>query len=301
MKKRETLNTEQQNKNSLEIDQFSVLKILETINYEDQTIATAVKKVLPDVEVVVSFAKKSLDSGGRVFYIGAGTSGRLGVLDASECPPTYSVPSDWFIGLIAGGDDALRRSIEGAEDDQFQAEEDLEKYNISSNDLLIGISCSGAAKYVISALEYAKKKSAKTVYLITNPTPYLSTSVDKVISVDTGSEIVAGSTRMKAGTATKMILNMISTTTMISMGKVYGNLMVDLMAVNEKLVDRGARIIKKITGESYEKSLETLINANKSVKIAIVMIVKSCDAIEAKNLLDNANGMLRKVIKSKKV
>ena len=299
MKKRETLNTEQQNKNSLEIDQFSVLKILETINYEDQTIATAVKKVLPDVEVVVSFAKKSLDSGGRVFYIGAGTSGRLGVLDASECPPTYSVPSDWFIGLIAGGDDALRRSIEGAEDDQFQAEEDLEKYNISSNDLLIGISCSGAAKYVISALEYAKKKSAKTVYLITNPAPYLSTSVDKVIAVDTGPEIVAGSTRMKAGTATKMILNMISTTTMISMGKVYGNLMVDLMAVNEKLVDRGARIIKKITGESYEKSLETLINANKSVKIAIVMIVKSCDAIEAKNLLDNANGMLRKVIKNK--
>ena len=299
MKKRETLNTEQQNKNSLEIDQFSVLKILETINYEDQTIATAVKKVLPDVEVVVSFAKKSLDSGGRVFYIGAGTSGRLGVLDASECPPTYSVPSDWFIGLIAGGDDALRRSIEGAEDDQFQAEEDLEKYNISSNDLLIGISCSGAAKYVISALEYAKKKSAKTVYLITNPVPYLSTSVDKVIAVDTGPEIVAGSTRMKAGTATKMILNMISTTTMISMGKVYGNLMVDLMAVNEKLVDRGARIIKKITGESYEKSLETLIKANKSVKIAIVMIVKSCDAIEAKNLLDNANGMLRIVIKNK--
>ena len=299
MKKRETLNTEQQNKNSLEIDQFSVLKILETINYEDQTIATAVKKVLPDVEVVVSFAKKSLDSGGRVFYIGAGTSGRIGVLDASECPPTYSVPSDWFIGLIAGGDDALRRSIEGAEDDQFQAEEDLEKHNISSNDLLIGISCSGAAKYVISALEYAKKKSAKTVYLITNPAPYLSTSVDKVIAVDTGPEIVAGSTRMKAGTATKMILNMISTTTMISMGKVYGNLMVDLMAVNEKLVDRGARIIKKITGESYEKSLEALINANKSVKIAIVMIVKSCDAIEAKNLLDNANGMLRKVIKNK--
>ena len=299
MKKRETLNTEQQNKNSLEIDQFSVLKILETINYEDQTIATAVKKVLPDVEVVVSFAKKSLDNGGRVFYIGAGTSGRLGVLDASECPPTYSVSSDWFIGLIAGGDDALRRSIEGAEDDQFQAEEDLEKYNISSNDLLIGISCSGAAKYVISALEYAKKKSAKTVYLITNPAPYLSTSVDKVIAVDTGPEIVAGSTRMKAGTATKMILNMISTTTMISMGKVYGNLMVDLMAVNEKLVDRGARIIKKITEESYEKSLETLIKANKSVKIAIVMIVKSCGAIEAKNLLDNANGMLRKVIKNK--
>ena len=299
MKKRETLNTEQQNKSSLEIDQFSVLKILETINNEDQTVATAVKKALPDIEVVVSFAKKSLGSGGRVFYIGAGTSGRLGVLDASECPPTYSVPSDWFIGLIAGGDVALRRSIEGAEDDQFQAEEDLEKYNISSNDLLIGISCSGAAKYVISALEYAKKKSAKTVYLITNPSPYLSTSVDKVIAVDTGPEIVAGSTRMKAGTATKMILNMISTTTMISMGKVYGNLMVDLMAVNEKLVDRGARIIKNITGESYEKSLEALMDANKSVKTAIVMIIRSCNIIEAQKKLSNANEMLRKVIEDK--
>lgn len=299
MKKRETLNTEQQNKNSLNIDQYSVSEILETINDEDQTVATAVRKVLPDIEIVVSFAKQSLSSGGRVFYIGAGTSGRLGVLDASECPPTYSVPNDWFIGLIAGGDDALRQSIEGAEDDQFQAEKDLEKYNINSNDLLIGISCSGAAKYVISALKYAKNKSAKTVYLITNPTPFLSTSVDKVIAVDTGPEIVAGSTRMKAGTATKMILNMISTTTMISMGKVYGNLMVDLMAVNEKLVDRGARIIKNITGESYEKSFEALMNANKSVKTAIVMIIRSCNIIEAQKKLSNANGSLRKVIENK--
>ena len=251
MNKRETLNTEQQNINSESIDEFPISKILETINLEDQTVASAVEKVLPDIEVVVSYAKESLINGGRVFYIGAGTSGRLGVLDASECPPTYSVPNDWFIGLIAGGDKALRKSIEGAEDDPLQAEKDLEMYDLNKNDLLIGISCSGAAKYVISALDYAKKKSAKTVYLITNPAPYLSTSVDKVIAADTGPEIVAGSTRMKAGTATKMILNMISTTTMISMGKVYGNLMVDLMAVNEKLVDRCARIIKNITGESY--------------------------------------------------
>ena len=148
-------------------------------------------------------------------------------------------------------------------------------------------------------MKYAKNRSAKTVYLITNPAPFLSTSVDKVIAVDTGPEIVAGSTRMKAGTATKMILNMISTTTMISMGKVYGNLMVDLMAVNEKLVDRGARIIKNITGESYEKSFEALVNANKSVKTAIVMIIRSCNIIEAQKKLSNANGMLRKVIENK--
>ena len=232
MNKRETLNTEQQNINSESIDEFPISKILETINLEDQTVASAVEKVLPDIEVVVSYAKESLINGGRVFYIGAGTSGRLGVLDASECTPTYSVPNDWFIGLIAGGDNALRKSIEGAEDDPLQAEKDLEMYDLNKNDLLIGISCSGAAKYVISALDYAKEKSAKTVYLITNPAPYLSTSVDKVIAADTGPEIVAGSTRMKAGTATKMILNMISTTTMISMGKVYVNLMVDLMSVN---------------------------------------------------------------------
>ena len=296
MNKRETLNTEQQNINSEAIDEFPISKILETINLEDKTVASAVEKVLPDIEVVVSYAKESLIKGGRVFYIGAGTSGRLGVLDASECPPTYSVPNDWFIGLIAGGDKALRKSIEGAEDDPLQAEKDLKMYDLNKNDLLIGISCSGAAKYVISALDYAKKKSAKTVYLITNPAPYLSTSVDKVIAADTGPEIVAGSTRMKAGTATKMILNMISTTTMISMGKVYGNLMVDLMAVNEKLVDRGVRIIKNITGESYERSLEALMKANKSVKTAIVMVMRSCDIIDAQKKLSNANGMLREVI-----
>ena len=163
MNKRETLNTEQQNINSESIDEFPISKILETINLEDQTVASAVEKVLPDIEVVVSYAKESLINGGRVFYIGAGTSGRLGVLDASECPPTYSVPNDWFIGLIAGGDKALRKSIEGAEDDPLQAEKDLEMYKLNKKDLLIGISCSGAAKYVISALDYAKKKSAKAV------------------------------------------------------------------------------------------------------------------------------------------
>ena len=296
MIKRETLKTEQQNENTVAIDQFSIAEVLKMINDEDQTISSTVRESLPEIEKVVNYAKTALVGGGRVFYIGAGTSGRLGVLDASECPPTYSAPSDWFIGIIAGGDKALRNSIEGAEDKQDSAIEDLRKFDITDNDLVIGISCSGAAKYVISALDYAKGKGSKTAYLITNPVPFLTTDVDVVISVDTGPEIITGSTRMKAGTATKMVLNMISTATMVSMGKVYGNLMVDLMAVNEKLVDRGTRIIQKITGLDYDSSEEALIRANKSVKTAIVMIKKNCELIDAEEKLRNADGSLRQVI-----
>ncbi|SVC20689.1 uncharacterized protein METZ01_LOCUS273543 [marine metagenome] len=296
MIKRETLKTEQQNENTVAIDQFSIAEVLKMINDEDQTISSTVRESLPEIEKVVNYAKTALVGGGRVFYIGAGTSGRLGVLDASECPPTYSAPSDWFIGIIAGGDKALRNSIEGAEDKQDSAIEDLRKFDITDNDLVIGISCSGAAKYVISALDYAKGKGSKTAYLITNPVPFLTTDVDVVISVDTGPEIITGSTRMKAGTATKMVLNMISTATMVSMGKVYGNLMVDLMAVNEKLVDRGTRIIQKITGLDYDSSEDALIRANKSVKTAIVMIKKNCELIDAEEKLRNADGSLRQVI-----
>ena len=296
MIKRETLKTEQENENTVAIDQFSIPEVLKTINDEDQTISSAVRESLPEIEKVVHYAKTALVGGGRVFYIGAGTSGRLGVLDASECPPTYSAPSDWFIGIIAGGDKALRNSIEGAEDKPDSAIEDLRNFNITVNDLVIGISCSGAAKYVISALDYAKEKGSKTAYLITNPVPFLTTDVDVVISVDTGPEIITGSTRMKAGTATKMVLNMISTATMVSMGKVYGNLMVDLMAVNEKLVDRGTRIIQKITGLDYDSAEEALVRANKSVKTAIVMINKNCELNDAEEKLRHVGGSLRKII-----
>ena len=296
MIKRETLKTEQENENTVSIDQLSIPEVLKTINDEDQTISSAVRESLPEIEKVVHYAKTALVGGGRVFYIGAGTSGRLGVLDASECPPTYSAPSDWFIGIIAGGDKALRNSIEGAEDKPDSGIEDLRKFDITLNDLVIGISCSGAAKYVISALDYAKEKGSKTAYLITNPVPFLTTDVDVVISVDTGPEIITGSTRMKAGTATKMVLNMISTATMVSMGKVYGNLMVDLMAVNEKLVDRGIRIIQKITGLDYDSAEEALIRANKSVKTAIVMINKNCELNDAEEKLRHVGGSLRKII-----
>ena len=272
--------------------------ILLTINREDESVASAVNKVIPAIKGAVEFTVNSLRAGGRVFYIGAGTSGRLGVLDASEIPPTYSAPPDLFIGLIAGGDEALRRSIEGAEDRPGDAAQDLIPYEINEKDTLVGISCSGAAAYVVAALDHAREKGAKTVYLVTNPEPYSMTKVDVVIHADTGPEIVTGSTRMKAGTATKMILNMISTTTMIKLGKVYGNLMVDLMAVNDKLVDRGTRIIAQLTGLGYDQARESLLAAEKSVKTAVVMETLQCTLPEARAKLEKAGGFLHRIIDS---
>ena len=296
MKSYTHLKSENQNKNTLEIHKHSVVDILNKINDEDQKIANLVRDAIPTIRNTIDLTLKSIKSGGRVFYVGAGTSGRLGVLDASEMPPTYSLSKDVFIGVIAGGEKALRNSVEGAEDDFEKAKKDLLKYKINKKDTLIGISCSGAARYIVSALKYAREKSASTVYLITNEKPYLNAKVDVTIKVNTGPEVITGSTRMKAGTATKMVLNMISTTTMIKLGKVYGNLMVDLMAVNNKLVDRGVRIISSIANVRYEIAKEKLFEAEKSVKVAIVMIKKNCDLKTSKNLLQSVDGNLHKVI-----
>jgi N-acetylmuramic acid 6-phosphate etherase len=296
MKTRGELNTEQQNPKSVQIDSMSISDILKTINRDDQTIAKAVEAAIPDIEKTVEFTVKSIQNGGRVFYVGAGTSGRLGVLDASEIPPTYSAPKGLFIGVIAGGEKALRNSVEGAEDRPEEAIQDLEKYKINENDTLIGISCSGAAVYVVSALDHARENGAKTVYLVTNPNPFKMTAVDVVINADTGAEVVTGSSRMKAGTATKLILNMISTATMIKLGKIYGNLMVDLMAVNDKLVDRGTRIISQITGLDFDSAKAKLYEAEKSVKTAIVMEKLNCSLDEARTTLENENGFLRRVL-----
>ena len=296
MKSRGDLNTEQQNTQSLNIDSVSVKKVLQTINQEDKTVAQAVKKAIPEIEGVVHLSTGSMREGGRVFYIGAGTSGRLGVLDASEIPPTYSAPENWFIGIIAGGDRALRKSIEGAEDQPESAVKDLDPFGINDKDVVIGISCSGAAAYVVSALKYARKLGAKTVYLVTNPDPYKIAEVDIVIVVDTGPEIITGSTRMKAGTATKMVLNMISTATMVQLGKVYGNLMVDLMAVNEKLIDRGMRIIMQLTGLDRKDALERLKEAKMSVKKAVVIETKGIPLQETERLLEKVKGSLRKAL-----
>lgn len=296
MKSRGELKTEQQNLQSSQIDSMSINDILNTINREDQNIAIAVQATLPDIGKTVELTVNSIQKGGRVFYVGAGTSGRLGVLDASEIPPTFSAPKGLFIGVIAGGENALRNSVEGAEDRPEEAIIDLGQYDLNENDTLVGISCSGAANYVVSALDHAKANGAKTVYLVTNPNPFKITEVDVIINAVTGPEVVTGSTRMKAGTATKLILNMISTATMIKLGKVYGNLMVDLMAVNDKLVDRGTRIIEQLTDLDYDGAQLKLFEAEKSVKTAIVMEKLNCTLNEAREKLDNAGGFLRNLI-----
>ena len=296
MKSRGELKTEQQNPQSSQIDSMSINDILKTINREDQNVAIAVQATLPDIEKTVVLTVNSIQKGGRVFYVGAGTSGRLGVLDASEIPPTFSAPKGLFIGVIAGGENALRNSIEGAEDRPEEAIIDLEQYELNENDTLVGISCSGAANYVVSALDHAKANGAKTVYLVTNLNPFKITEVDVIINAVTGPEVVTGSTRMKAGTATKLILNMISTATMIKLGKVYGNLMVDLMVVNDKLVDRGTRIIEQLTDLDYDGAQLKLFEAKKSVKAAIVMEKLNCTLNEAREKLDNAGWFLRNLI-----
>ncbi len=296
MKSRGELKTEQQNPQSSQIDSMSINDILKTINREDQNIAIAVQATIRDIEKTVELTVNSIQKGGRVFYVGAGTSGRLGVLDASEIPPTFSAPKGLFIGVIAGGENALRNSVEGAEDRPEEAIIDLEQYDLNENDTLVGISCSGAANYVVSALDHAKANGAKTVYLVTNPDPFKITEVDVIINAVTGPEVVTGSTRMKAGTATKLILNMISTATMIKLGKVYGNLMVDLMAVNDKLVDRGTRIIEQLTDLDYDGAQLKLFEAEKSVKTAIVMEKLNCTLNEAREKLENASGFLRNLI-----
>ena len=296
MRKRRHLTTEQPNPLSDGIDNFSVRKILDLMNREDQEVAQKVREALPEIEDTVELTTSALRNGNRVFYMGAGTSGRLGVLDASEMPPTFSVPPNWFTGIMAGGDEPLRKSIEGAEDEADAAINDLSTHEVGTGDVIIGISTSGAAKYVQSALNYGNEIGSKTIYLTCTAKPFYPANVDIIISVDVGPEIITGSTRMKAGTATKMILNMISTATMIRLGKVYGNLMVDLMAVNEKLVDRGIRIIQDITNLDLENSRRILIAAKMSVKTALVMVKKDCNLDIAEKLLMDANGFIRDVI-----
>lgn len=296
---RRELSTEQQNIKSSNIDKISISEILHIINDEDQTIAQKIKKVIPQIEKVVNFAEEIIHSGGNIFYIGAGTSGRLGVLDATEMPPTFSVPRELFQGIIAGGKEALVRSIEGAEDKPENALIDLKKAGFKKNDFLLGIASSGTTPYVISALEYANKIGSKSAYLICNQEPLIPVKVDALISIDVGSEIITGSTRMKSGTATKMVLNMISTAVMIRLGKVYGNLMVDLKVVNDKLLDRGSRIIEQLTGLDYDSSKQKLSEADGSVKTAIVMTLRKCTKHNAKIMIDENDGLLRKVIGNK--
>lgn len=266
------LTTEKRNSASANIDKVSTLEMVKIINDEDKKVAAAVEKVLPQIALAVDLIAEKISNGGRLFYIGAGTSGRLGVLDASECPPTFGVESELVQGIIAGGNYALTNAIEGAEDDKNLAVENLREKNFTARDILVGIAASGRTPYVIAAVEYAKNIGAATLGVSCVENSALAKIVDIEITPVTGAEVVTGSTRMKAGTATKMVLNMLTTGAMIRLGKVYGNLMVDVRATNEKLRDRAKRIVIAATGCDEVTAVETLNKFDGRAKLAIDFI-----------------------------
>ncbi|WP_182104094.1 N-acetylmuramic acid 6-phosphate etherase [Niallia taxi] len=288
------LTTESRNDRTMHIDTAETMEILRLMNEEDQKVAIAVQQVLPEVETAVKFACESLKKGGRIIYIGAGTSGRLGVLDAVECPPTFSTDPDLVQGIMAGGEKAFIKAVEGAEDNQELGARDLQDICLTANDTVIGIAASGRTPYVIGALCYARSVGAKTIALSCNKQSLISGYADKCIEVEVGPEVLTGSTRLKAATAQKMILNMISTATMIQNGKAYENLMVDVHVSNFKLKERAIRIICKTTGASYESAKEMLAKAQNEVKTAIVMLKTNQDYTQAKVLLNKAEGNVRK-------
>jgi N-acetylmuramic acid 6-phosphate etherase len=284
--------TEAQNPASSDIDSLSTLDMLRVINAADQEVALAVQRELPNIARAVDAIVARLENGGHLFYVGAGTSGRLGVLDASECPPTFNTPPDLVQGLIAGGDGALRRSIEKAEDDPAQGKQDLVAHNFSSGDVLVGIAASGRTPYVLGAIAYARSLRALSIGLSCTPDSELARAAEIAITPAPGPEIVTGSTRLRAGTATKLVLNMLSTGTMIRLGYVYGNLMVNVQPTNEKLVDRARRIIAAIAGVSYDEA-SRLLTAGGSVRTAIVMHKRNLSREQAAAKLAACHGRLR--------
>jgi len=275
-------------------------EILTLMNSEDKTIPLAVEKAIPKIEEFTENVIRSFNNGGSLYYVGAGTSGRLGVLDASEIPPTFSASPKLVQGIIAGGLKALTTAVEGAEDYPGDGKQIIIDKGITKNDCVLGITTSGMAAYVMGALEQAKEIGASTGLLICNEFKDRE-YIDTVIKVIVGPEIVTGSTRMKAGTATKLVINMITTTAMIRINKTYGNLMVDLMALNKKLWDRGARIIKHCTNIEYDRSLEILKKAEGKVKTALVMGSLNISYEEATNRLEKVNGNLRDVLEKENV
>lgn len=290
------LSTELQNKETENIDQLDTLGMLTMINQQDSTITSAVHKELTNITVVTDKGFETIKNGGRVVYIGAGTSGRLGVLDASEMPPTFGVDSNTIVGVIAGGDLALRNPIENAEDDTQQSIRDLQDIEFTKNDMLIGIAASGRTPYVTSALEWANELGAETASIATSSDSVIGTIAKNKIEVVVGPETITGSTRMKSGTAQKLVLNMISSTIMIKLGKVYKNWMVDVKATNEKLHLRAVNMIIELTGATEDVALKTFEESKQSVKTSIVMIINNLNYEEAKELLDKHDGIVSKTL-----
>ena len=292
-----TLITEQRNPNSMHVDSLSALEIVQLMNEEDKQVPLAIEKCLPQIAQAVECIVAAFQQGGRLVYIGAGTSGRLGVLDASECPPTFGVSPEMVKGIIAGGERALRHPIEGAEDSKMQAVVDLQTIQLSSKDVLVGIAASGRTPYVIGALEYAKSLGSVTVSIASNPNSAMANIVDIAIDTVVGPEVLTGSSRLKSGTAQKLVLNMLTTASMILMGKCYQNLMVDVQASNEKLKARAIRIVMQATDCDQALAEETLKQADQNAKLAIMMILSGLDRAQAEALLEKHHGKLQLALK----
>lgn len=292
----EKLTTERRNQETMNLDQLTVKEALTKMNQEDQKVAVAVEEALPQIEPVVVAIIHSFNQGGRLIYMGAGTSGRLGVLDAAECVPTFGVEPEMVQGLIAGGQQAMTVAVEGAEDSKELGKEDLVKIKLTNKDVVVGIAASGRTPYVIGALEYADSIGAITASISCNKDAEISKYAQFPIEVDAGPEFLTGSTRLKSGTAQKLILNMLSTISMIGIGKVYNNLMVDVKPTNEKLVERSKRIIMEASGCEYDTAAEYFAAADENVKLAIVMLLTNSTKAEAEEKLIAGNQFVKNTI-----
>ncbi|PSV20533.1 N-acetylmuramic acid 6-phosphate etherase [Photobacterium leiognathi subsp. mandapamensis] len=290
--------TESRNTASQNIDMLSTVDMLQVINNEDKKVALAVEQVLPEIAQVVDAIAIAFQQGGRLIYAGAGTSGRLGILDASECPPTYGSKPEQVVGLIAGGHQAILKAVENAEDNREMGAQDLIDLNFTEKDVLVGIAASGRTPYVIGAMEYAKSQNAMVACISCNPQSPMAALADVAITPVVGAEVVTGSSRMKAGTAQKLVLNMLTTGAMIRVGKVYGNLMVDVEATNAKLVERQKNIVMQATECSREEAEQALTQCNGHCKTAIVMLLAGVDAQTATDLLAKNNGFTRQAIQA---
>lgn len=290
--------TEAQNPASAHLDELDTTELLHLINAEDHRVADAVARAIPQISRAVEQIAASLRAGGRLFYVGAGTSGRLGVLDAAECPPTFGTPPGLVVGLLAGGSEAMFHAVEGAEDSTTLAEADLAEHELSAADIVVGIAASGRTPYVLGALAYARSLGCPTVSIACNPDSLLSRAADIAIELDNGPEVLTGSTRLKAGTSQKMVLNMLSTAAMVRLGKVYGNLMVDVVPTNHKLDDRSVRIVCSATGCNPVDARAALDAADRNPKTAIVMLLGDLDAETARARLAAHDGFVRLALQS---
>lgn len=292
------ISTENRNPNTMDIDRVSTLEILQKINNEDKTVPLAVEKALPQISMLVDAIVDAFKAGGRLIYMGAGTSGRLGVLDASECPPTFGVSSNMVIGLIAGGNNALVNAVEGAEDNREFAVNDLKNINLNKEDIVVGIAASGRTPYVLSGCEYARSVGCITGCITTAAGSVLADSVDYPVEAVTGAEALTGSTRMKSGTAQKLVCNMLTTAAMIKMGKVYQNLMVHMVPTNEKLISRAVSIIMEVTDYSYEEAYNNLQKFSSIKAVIVSYLTKLDDVNEVNILLNKYDGNINQILEN---